>query len=196
LVSGGVLLCDFLPRLDAAFDAADIACVLIASPEGAGDEALSAIAKPLIEVVQQRDAAALIGGRPELAKQLQADGVHLDLRDQEPNDGLRLYRHIRKTLGDDAIVGALCPAERHAAMELAEAGAEYVGFDAAAPEARETIAWWGEMMTVPCIAFNTTDIGMARVLAASGADFIAPDRTLWNGDDPIGAIGAFMAALR
>jgi thiamine-phosphate pyrophosphorylase len=187
---------DFMAALERILDASDTACLLIEAPRETGDDQLAPIAEALIPPAQRRDVAVLLPERAELAKRLGADGVHLDLRDRDTHDGLRLYRHLRKMLGDAAIVGALCPPERHAAMELAEAGAEYVGFDAAMPEARETIAWWGEMMTVPCIAFNTRDGEAARTLAAAGADFIAPGHTLWNGDDPAAVIKAFMAAIR
>jgi thiamine-phosphate pyrophosphorylase len=179
---------DFLPKLEAAFDAADIACVLIAAPEGCTDEALSAIADPLIEAVQRRDAAALLDGRPELAKQLNADGAHLDLRVRDTDSALRAYRHARKILGADAVVGVLCAAERHAAMEIAEADADYIGFDLAAPETENVIAWWGEVMTVPCVAFGAIDPSLGKALARSGADFLAPEPSIWRDSDPVDAV--------
>jgi thiamine-phosphate pyrophosphorylase len=186
---------DFLPKLEAAFGAADIACVLIAAPEGYGDEALSAIADPLIQAVQRRDAAALLDGRPELAKRLNADGAHLDLRLRDTDDALRVYRHARKTLGTDAVVGVLCAAERHAAMEIAEAEADYIGFDLAAPETEDVIAWWGEVMTVPCIAFGSFDAAQAGKLASVGADFLAPDCAFWNATAPTKTLAALSGAI-
>lgn len=185
---------DFLPKLESALKAADVACLLIAAPHDARDEDVRAIAEPLIRAAQARDAAALLSGRAALAKTLGADGVHLDLR--STSDAMRLYREARKVLAEDAIVGAACPPERHLAMEVGEAGADYVGFDLAAPEAAATIAWWGEMMTVPCIAFGSIDATMARELAKSGADFIAPEPELWSRVDPAGELEALGAAIR
>jgi thiamine-phosphate pyrophosphorylase len=196
LVSGGVLLHDFVPRLEAALEIADVACLLIVAPAEMRDEALAEIARPLIRVAQMRDVAALLAGRPSLAKSLGADGIHLDLRNVAAGDALRAYREARKALGDDAIVGAACPPERHLAMEVGEAGADYVGFDLAASESAEVIAWWGEMMTVPCVAFGRIDAGSAGTLARSGADFIAPEPELWSRTDPARDLAAIQAAIR
>jgi thiamine-phosphate pyrophosphorylase len=187
---------DLLPRFEAALKVADVACLVIAAPAEARDEDVRAIAEPLIRAAQARDVAALLSGRAALAKALSADGVHLDLRTVEAGDAVRLYRDTRKTLVDDAIVGALCPPERHLAMELGEAGADYVGFDLAAPEAAETLAWWGEMMTVPCIAFGAIEPAMAAELARNGADFIAPEPDAWSRVDDSNALAALQAAIR
>jgi thiamine-phosphate pyrophosphorylase len=196
LVSGGVLLRDLLARFESALKVADVACLLIAAPDTASDADVRAIAEPLTRAAQARDVAALLSGRPALAKALGADGVHLDLRSVSPVDAMRAYRETRKVLAEDAIVGALCPPERHLAMELGEAGADYVGFDIAAPEAGETIAWWGEMMTVPCIAFGRIEPATAAALARDGADFIAPEPDAWSGVDPSSALVALQTAIR
>jgi thiamine-phosphate pyrophosphorylase len=187
---------DFLPRFERVLEAADIACLLIAAPLEARDQDLTAIAEPLIRAAQARDVATLIAGRAALAKQLGADGVHLDLRALAAGDALRTYREARKTLSPDAIVGTACPPERHLAMEVAEEGADYVGFDLGGPDAADIIAWWGEIMTVPCVAFGGIDAATASTLARSGADFIAPGPEVWNGVDPTSDLAALQAAIR
>ena len=196
LVSGGVLLRDFMPKLERALEAVDVACLLIAAPASTTDPDLTAIAQPLIQMGQGRNVAVLMPDRAPLAKQLGADGIHLDFRAAGIDDAVRVYRYMRKTLADDAIVGALCPPERHLALEAAEAGADYVGFDLSNPDAADVIAWWGEMMTVPCVAFGRIDPEMATGLAKGGADFIAPEPELWNGVDPAGDLAALQAAIR
>ncbi len=187
---------DFLQHFERALDSADVACLLIAAPADARDDGLRAVAEPLIRAAQARDVAALLPGRAALAKALGADGVHLDLRAAPTEEAMRSYREARKTLADDAIVGVACPPERHLAMELAEAGADYVGFDLAAPEAADTLAWWGEMMTVPCIAFGRIDPATAAALAKSGADFLAPEPDLWSRVDPVGELAALQTSIR
>jgi thiamine-phosphate pyrophosphorylase len=175
---------------------ADVACLLIAAPIDARDADIGAIAEALIRAAQARDVAALVSGRAALAKTLGADGVHLDLTAASHDEAMRAYRDARKALAEDAIVGTACPPERHLAMEVAEAGADYVGFDLAAPDAAATLAWWGEMMTVPCVAFGHLDPAAARELARNGADFIAPEPAVWNGVDPAGDLAALQAAIR
>jgi len=175
---------------------ADVACLLIAAPSDARDEEVATIAQPLIRAAQARDVAALLPGRAALAKQLGADGIHLDLRACNIAEAVRVYRDARKALAEDAIVGTTCPAERHLAMEVAEAGADYVGFDLTAPDAADAIAWWGEIMTVPCVAFGRLEPAMAATLARNGADFIGPEPEAWNGVDPAGDLAALQAAIR
>jgi thiamine-phosphate pyrophosphorylase len=150
----------------------------------------------MIRAAHARDVAVLLSGRAAMAKGLGADGVHLDLRNIPAEAAMRDYREARKSLADDAIVGVACPPERHLAMELAEAGADYVGFDLAAPEAGDTLAWWGEIMTVPCVAFGTINPAAARDLARNGADFIAPEPDLWRRVDPVAELASLQAAIR
>jgi thiamine-phosphate pyrophosphorylase len=187
---------DFLPKLERALESADVACLLIAAPTSTSDPDLFTIAQPLIQTAQARNVAVLLPDRAPLAKQLGADGVHLDFRATSIDDAVRVYRYARKTLADDAIVGALCPPERHLALEVAEAGADYVGFDLSPPDGADVIAWWGEMMTVPCVAFGRVDPATAAHLARSGADFIAPELDGWNSVDPASDLAALQAAIR
>lgn len=182
--------------LEPVLQAVDVACLLIACPTDADDDALAAVARSLIQPAQDRDVAVLLPDRAELTRSLGADGIHLDYHATAPDDALRRYRYARKIIGEDAIVGVLCPPERHAAMELAEAGADYVGFDCASPEAAALIAWWGEVMTTPCVGFGSFDVATAQSLARASADFVAPDAAAWRGGDPAASFKALAAAIR
>ncbi len=186
---------DFLAKFEPAIAAADIACLLIDAPSDALDEAVAEIARPLNDLAQARGVATLLPGRASLVQQIRTDGVHLDLSTIDETAALRIYREVRKTLGSAAIVGALCTAERHMAMEIAELDADYVGFALDAAEAPELIAWWGEMMNTPCVAFGAEAPEHARVLAADGADFIAPSSALWSLPDPAGQLARLQAAI-
>jgi thiamine-phosphate pyrophosphorylase len=196
LVSGGVLMRDFLQHFESAIAASDVASLLIAAPDTAGDDALAAVAGPLIRIAQGQGIAVLLPGRAGLAKSLGADGVHLDLRAAAASDLQRLTREARAASAPDAIVGVLSPPERDAAMDAAEAGADYIGFDLAAEECDALIRWWGEVMTVACVAFGRIDPAMATALAQDRADFIAPDPELWSRADPAGEIAALASAIR
>jgi thiamine-phosphate pyrophosphorylase len=59
----------------------------------------------------------------------------------------------RQKLGPEAVIGAACGLSRHAAMEFAEAGADFVAFDASEPdllkEAAALSRWWDEITGVP-----------------------------------------------
>lgn len=157
-------------------DAAGAAALLIAAD--AGGALTAAAARPLVELAQRKDIAALIEGDAQLARTLRADGVHLPWsKDIEAR-----YGEAREVLGTRFIVGVDVGRSRHDAMTIAERGADYIGFGipahvedrAGAAERRlELVAWWSEIFEVPCVAFDVETVDDAAVLAGAGADFIA-----------------------
>jgi thiamine-phosphate pyrophosphorylase len=163
-------------RLAAALAASDVASVLIApAPRVALD---AAAARPLVELTQQRNVAALITDDAGLARTLRADGVHLSAR----KDIMQAFEEARGIVGRSAIVGVDVGLSRHDAMTLAEAEADYVAFGAPATlqdrekgRARrdELIAWWAEIFEVPCVAFDVETPDEAEALSRAGADFVA-----------------------
>ena len=187
---------DFLAKLEPVLGMMDVACLLIDAPDTADEQALEALARPLLPLAQSRNVAVLLANRAALARRLGADGVHLDARKMELDAALRAYHEARRIVGEDGIVGAVCPPERHTAMELAEAGANYVGFDCAGPEGADLIAWWAEMMTTPCIAFGSFGATEARALADSGTDFLAPEAAAWTDDNPSAHFSSLLDAIR
>jgi thiamine-phosphate pyrophosphorylase len=143
-----------------------------------GGSLTPAAARPLVELAQKKDVAALIDGDAQLARTLRADGVHLPWS----KDIAARYAEAREILGTRYIVGVDVGRSRHDAMSLAEDGADYVAFGipphvedrASAAERRlELIGWWSEIFEVPCVAFDVEDAEDAAALAAAGADFIA-----------------------
>ena len=110
----------------------------------------------------------------------------------------------RQALGTDAIIGTDCGGSRHAAMTLAQTGADYVAFRAAlspehgAPDEtqREMVAWWSELFEVPCVAFGVTSLASAERLARNGADFVAVPDTFWrHSDNPSETFGRLLDAI-
>jgi thiamine-phosphate pyrophosphorylase len=168
------------------------ACVLLCNNDRQMDETLDR----LLDLVQTAGIACLIEDDVARAERLGADGVHI------PADA-ELYRHARASLGESANIGVGCGLDRHAAMSLAEMGADYVAFGPEAAgdidaidQCAELIAWWSEIFVVPSVAWNIDDVERAARLASLGADFLAPSRAIWQDDDAAALIAGIDDAIR
>lgn len=167
-----------------------MACVQLRLKDVPDGDILKA-GESLMPIVQQAGAAFIVNDRPDLARTLGADGVHVGQEDAP-------YADARALLGPKAIVGVTCHNSRHLAMEAAEAGADYVAFGAFFPTATkepktraepELLTWWQEMMTVPCVAIGGVTTDNAAGLVAAGADFLAVSSGVWDhADGPEAAV--------
>jgi thiamine-phosphate pyrophosphorylase len=179
-------------QLAPAMAGTDAACVLLCREESAFDEAQ---ASSLIDLVQGRGLACLIGQDAVLAERLGADGVHIAA-------DAAVYVEARKLLGESASIGAGCGMNRHDAMRLAELGADYVAFGApdgtidAIDQYADLIAWWSEIFVVPCVAWDVDTVEHAARLASLGADFVAPSPRIWRADDALKRIAEIDRAVR
>jgi thiamine-phosphate pyrophosphorylase len=82
----------------------------------------------------------------------------------------------RAALGSAAVIGAACGLSRHAAMQSAEAGADFISFDASDPAAWDKAAglssWWDEITGVPAaLAFGSARPAKT-VLSKARPDFL------------------------
>lgn len=185
----------FAPALAEALSGGDVACVQLRL-KGASDEAVLAAGRLLMPIVQEAGAAFIVNDRPDLAKALNADGVHVG-QDDVP------YAEARRIVGPDAIVGVTCHDSRHLAMEAGEAGADYVAFGAIYPTTTkdaktsapiELVKWWGEVMTTPLVAIGGITVENAAPVIKAGADFIAVSAGVWrHPEGPRAAVAAFNA---
>ncbi len=189
----------FKDTLAAAIDAGDVACVQLRL-KGVDERTIRSACEILAPLVQSRDIAFILNDRPDLAAATGCDGVHIGQEDGG-------YDEARRTLGPDRIVGVTCHNSPHLAMLAAEAGADYVAFGAffagrtkeqpktwATPE---LIAWWSELMTVPCVAIGGITADNCRPLVEAGADFLAVAGGVWDHPEgPAAAIKAFNEVFR
>ncbi|MBK0397581.1 thiamine phosphate synthase [Limibaculum sp. M0105] len=185
-------------ELQAMLSTGAVACLRLDLGEGPDEAAWIRAANHLLPPCHEADVPLVIAEHHRLVGALGLDGVHIG-RSRAP------IRDLRKTLGRDAIIGAFGGAERHRAMSLAEAGADYVslgpvrvqgalGDGAAADDA--LFQWWSEMIETPVVAEGGVTLDDARRLAAI-TDFVVPDPTLvWGQPDPAAAVSAFAEALR
>lgn len=159
--------------LEAALEVGDIAALLV---RRAGPEVnLVNMLEALGPLAQARNVAVVVAGPDELASRHGADGVEVIDRPA--------YDAARKRLGASAIVGADCRASRHFAMEMAEAGADYVGLANGGEGGSDLVAWWCELFEVPCVALDPVEPDEAGALAVLGADFVRPAEAMWDTPD-------------
>jgi thiamine-phosphate pyrophosphorylase len=186
-------LTDFAHDFKSALSGGDVACVQLRL-KGASDEEVRAATTALMPIAQDNDVAFIINDRPDLAKELGADGAHVGQQDTS-------YKEAREILGSDFIVGVTCHNSRHLAMEAGEAGADYVAFGAFFPTDTkqvthhaepELLTWWNKLFEVPCVAIGGINIENCRPLISAGADFLAVSSGVWNHPQgPQAAVQAF-----
>ena len=165
----------FAPLLKEALSTADVAAVLLAS-EGAKEDVL----QPLVRIVQDAGAAALIADDTQLAGHVKADGVHV-------GGGLDELRLALGSFKPNRIVGAANVHSRHEALEIGELAVDYLFFgrphgdthDAPHPKALELAEWWTEMTEVPAVVMAGRSIDSVREAAATGAEFVALHDAVW-----------------
>ena len=158
---------------------ADIASLLLPAETDS-----SASLQGLVTQAQSLGAAVLVRDSVERMRQLGADGLHV-----EGDNAQRLAR-LRHELGDEVIIGACCPTRRHAAMELGEEGADYLGIDQRTQARGENLlAWWAQMFTVPVVAMHPVAPEELLQLFRLGADFAVPVATMWQDVEQAAALG-------
>lgn len=183
--------------LAAACDAGDVAAVQLRL-KNAGDDAIRRAAQHLRPIAQKRGAAFILNDRPDLAAATGCDGVHIGQADAN-------YWDAREAMGEDAIIGVTCHDSRHLAITAAEEGADYVAFgafyptktkDASGHPTPDLIAWWSEIMIIPCVAIGGITPENAAPLVEAGADFIAACSGVWeHPDGPAAAVRAYLKAI-
>ena len=188
----------FAEELKRTLDAGDVASLQLRLKDASDHDILRA-GEVLMPIAQKHDVAFIVNDRPDLARILRADGVHIG-QDDAP------YAEAREIVGNNAIVGVTAHNSRHLAIDAAEAGADYVAFGAFYPTATkdattsadiELLRWWAEMMTVPVVAIGGITVENARPLIEAGAEFLAVSAGVWNhAEGPAAAVKAFNALFQ
>jgi thiamine-phosphate pyrophosphorylase len=174
----------FADDLAAVLDAGDVACVRLALD--GGDDDFRRACESLVPVCRDRDVAFLLSGTSHLVDDTGADGIHAQ----------GFIEGLRAALPAGAILGAGCGLSRHDALVAGEMEADYVSFGPMGCELAEIVAWWNQMVVLPCVAEGIADVAQAAQAVEAGADFLAPGATIWDhGDGPAKAVAAFDAVI-
>ncbi|HEX2151006.1 MAG TPA: thiamine phosphate synthase, partial [Stellaceae bacterium] len=172
----------FAGDLEEALAGGDVACLQLRLKD-LGDDAIRRAARVLQPIAQARDVAFIMNDRPDLAAELDCDGVHVGEEDAP-------YEEARRLLGPDRIVGVTCGDSRHRALVAAEAGADYVAFGAFFPSATklstkyratpDLLRDWSETTVVPCCAIGGITMQNCGPLVEASADFLAVIGAVWS----------------
>jgi thiamine-phosphate pyrophosphorylase len=171
----------FAHELENALAGGDVASLQLRLKD-CDDEAIRRAAKVLKPIAQDRGVAFIMNDRPDLATELDCDGVHVGEEDMP-------FAEARRLLGADRIVGVTCAASRDRAITAAEAGADYVAFGAFFPSATkaakhhadpELLRDWSDTTVVPCCAIGGITQENCGPLVEAGADFLAVIGAIWS----------------
>lgn len=170
----------FAETLARALDAGDVAAVQLRL-KSADDDTWRRAIDALRPVAQSRNVAFLLNDRQELVRSSGADGVHVGQTDTPA-------RIARAAIGPDATLGVTCHDSRDLAMQAGEDGADYVAFGAFFPTATkeaparaepDILAWWSELMELPCVAIGGITPDNCAPLVQAGANFLAVVGAVW-----------------
>ncbi len=174
----------FLATLDRTLAAvpsnAPIACLQVRLKH-LDDTALLQAARAMKTIVHKHQTLLIINDRPDIAKAVGADGVHIGQSDMD-------YLSSRELLGKDAIIGVTCHNSKDLALSAAESGADYVAFGAVfetqtkdAPTRcdMEILKWWNLFIEIPSVAIGGITVENAQSVIEAGADFIALSAGVW-----------------
>ncbi len=183
----------FAKDLEAALSGGDVACLQLRLKE-ASDAAIRRATAVLKPIAQAHGVAFIMNDRPDLAAELDCDGVHVGEEDMP-------YPAARRLLGPDRIVGVTCGDSRDRAIAAAEAGADYVAFGAFFPSGTkaakhhadpEILRDWSETTVIPCCAIGGITPENCGPLVEAGADFLAVIGAIWSHPKgPRAAVTAF-----
>ena len=188
---------DLAETLACALDAGDVAAVQLRLKE-ADDDHWRRTIDALLPVAQSRGVAFLLNDRPDLVLQTGADGVHVGQTDTPA-------REARALIGPTLTLGVTCHDSRDLAMQAGEDGADYVAFGAFFPTTTkeaptwaepELIAWWSELMELPCVAIGGINPQNCAPLVQAGATFLAVVGAVWaHPDGPAAGVRAMNRAI-
>ena len=187
---GERLLARTLPLLPFA------SCVQLRA-KGLDRQVLMAAGQRLRSVCREADVAFIVNDDPGLARELDADGVHIGEDDASVDDARRL-------LGDAAIIGVSCYDDLALARRLASEGADYLAFGAFFPSPTKPRARRASLqllrdsgaLGLPRVAIGGITPENGGPLVAAGADLLAVISGVFDAADPVAAARAYLSCFK
>lgn len=174
-------------RLMQAMAGGDVAAILLRLAPGDDRSRIERV-KRLAGPVQGNNVALIVEDNALVASRGGADGVHL-------TGGPAAIAEARSSLKTERIIGAGGLRARHDAMDVGEAGVDYVMFGEPRPDGSmpplpaviERAGWWAEIFETPCVAY-APDAEAIEPLVETGAEFVALGAWAFAGGQDIRAL--------
>lgn len=151
------------------------------------DQEIIILGRRLLAVTRKHGVPLIVNDSPELALEIEADGVHLGEDDGKVEDA-------RKLLGSDAIIGVSCYNQIERAVQSARAGADYVAmgtpYSTPTKPGREPTSFEtlkeakSRIGDVPIFAIGGITVNKAADVLRTGVDGIAVITSVFGADDP------------
>ena len=160
------------------------------------DEEIVRLAQELLPVCRRYGVPLIINDRPDLAKQVGADGVHVGLSDMG-------IEKARAMLGPDAIIGGSAHSVAEA-LAAQQAGADYIGCGAVfGSETKTNVTKLAhselkaicEAVSIPVVAIGGISLDNIDQLAGTGIDGVAVVSALYAAEDKTAAAHALLDKL-
>jgi len=151
------------------------------------------LAKALLSLCHLYQVPLIINDNIELAKEVQAAGVHLGQHDTD-------FTEARQLLGDHAIIGVSCYNDVDRAIAAEQHGADYVAFGRFYPSGTKPLATPAQLQTLqkakqqikcPIVAIGGILPENGQALLTAGADLLAVVGGLFD-HDPEQAIPSYL----
>ena len=164
---------------------------------GEGSEILR-LAEDLLSLTEQYDVPFLINGNLQLAKEVGADGLHLDKYDVTPSE-------VKQVLGKQCIIGYTLGDNLEKLKWAETVGADYVSFCSVFPTSSatqcdivpiETIRAAKAQTTLPIFAAGGINLNNAERVLKAGVNGIAVTSALLKAEDPEQTALAFKEIIR
>lgn len=160
-------------------------------------ETLRAAGLQLRTACRHANVAFIVNDDPHLARDLDADGVHLGKDDA----GIAAARQL---LGEASIIGVSCYDDIERARKLATEGADYLAFGAFFPSATKPNARRASTallrdsaaLGLPRVAIGGITPDNGGALVAAGADLLAVISGVYDAPDPAAAARAYCSLFR
>lgn len=156
------------------------------------------VAEQLRKLTHEHECLLLINDDAQLAKSIDADGVHLGKDDIS-------VKQARKLLGKNKIIGASCYTQIENAQTAINASANYIAFGSFYPSTTkpnapradiELITKTKKQFDTPVCAIGGITPKNATKLLNAGADMIAVISAVFNASSPKQAVQEYLSLIR